>query len=254
MWDIVKSYISLLRFNYHQNFSVVIIGALVGQPFMISTLISLLRLYVSFNIFLYGAIYTFNGLTNAHLDALHPEKRNRPIASGDISVPHASVLTLTLFVLAQRSAYRWFGFRANIVYFLFTIVNALYSLHFRYIPKVRVWFSALMCPMRLFLGATVFRTSPGFSLYLLSYLFMVALQSSKVRLESRGVHSFIIEGACLCATSLTLLYTFVSHPWISLFWAVYNIFFNLLPIFNVRVIELLLGMFTLDCQRRRRHN
>lgn len=46
-----------------------------------------------------SAIYTFNDIFNRHEDAGHPLKKQRPIASGDLSIPVAGVITV-VFLLA----------------------------------------------------------------------------------------------------------------------------------------------------------
>jgi len=79
------SYIQLLRPLYHLNFLFVTMGVLyLEQPLKGSIISELALFYLSFNIFLYGGIYTFNAWIDREQDAEHPEKRNRPIASGEI--------------------------------------------------------------------------------------------------------------------------------------------------------------------------
>ena len=44
-----------------------------------------------------SGIYTFNDIINRHEDKLHPIKRNRPVASGALSIRKASVISLLFF-------------------------------------------------------------------------------------------------------------------------------------------------------------
>src|SRR5215470_10460184 len=47
-----------------------------------------------------GAMYLLNDVADREKDRLHPRKRERPIASGRLSVPVAMVAALVLLVLA----------------------------------------------------------------------------------------------------------------------------------------------------------
>jgi decaprenyl-phosphate phosphoribosyltransferase len=65
-----------------------------------------LRAAGSFGVFclLAGAVYCINDIADAEADRLHPVKRNRPIASGRVSVHAARVLAGVLIVLGLGGA------------------------------------------------------------------------------------------------------------------------------------------------------
>jgi 4-hydroxybenzoate polyprenyltransferase len=47
-----------------------------------------------------GLTYTLNDLLDIKADRLHPQKKNRPIASGRLSVQHAILLSVILALIA----------------------------------------------------------------------------------------------------------------------------------------------------------
>jgi decaprenyl-phosphate phosphoribosyltransferase len=66
-----------------------------------------------------GAVYTINDLADVEADRIHPVKRNRPIARGDVSESTARAMASALVVLSLAIAYslsKWFALVA-LVYF-----------------------------------------------------------------------------------------------------------------------------------------
>lgn len=53
-----------------------------------------------------SATYVFNDIRDRELDKEHPKKKNRPIASGKVSVPTAAVVCVLLLVAGLLGAYR----------------------------------------------------------------------------------------------------------------------------------------------------
>lgn len=67
----------------------------------------LLRALAAFVVFcgLSGAVYVFNDIMDREADRNHPVKRSRPIASGQVSVPTATVLGLAVATLSLVSSF-----------------------------------------------------------------------------------------------------------------------------------------------------
>jgi 4-hydroxybenzoate polyprenyltransferase len=79
--------IALVKLRYHITFVNVIFGALIFSPSPRPALVAqLAALYVSFNLLMYGGIYTMNDVSDRHSDRCHPQKRHRPIASRRVGV------------------------------------------------------------------------------------------------------------------------------------------------------------------------
>lgn len=74
-----------------------------------------------------SAIYIFNDIADRRVDSLHPKKRHRPIASGEVSVRTAATLSLVCAAGAIAGGYVLDGGFAKIVV-SYIVLMVLYSL------------------------------------------------------------------------------------------------------------------------------
>ncbi|RKX26347.1 MAG: decaprenyl-phosphate phosphoribosyltransferase [Candidatus Zixiibacteriota bacterium] len=99
-----------------------------------------------------SAVYTFNDLVDREKDRLHPLKKNRPLASGSVSIPAAVVMILLLLVLGIAGAWFinwWFAIAAG----AFLVLNAFYSLLLKDVVIVDAMSIALGFVIRAYAGA-----------------------------------------------------------------------------------------------------
>ncbi|MDZ7859616.1 MAG: decaprenyl-phosphate phosphoribosyltransferase [Candidatus Krumholzibacteriota bacterium] len=112
-------------------------GVVFAKEFLNPSL--LLRSILGFIVFcvLSGMIYIINDIFDRRKDKKHPAKRNRPIASGSLSVVHAVIISVTgivvFTVFAVFLGMQFFGFALA-----FIIINLLYSLFLRDIVIIDV--------------------------------------------------------------------------------------------------------------------
>lgn len=93
----VRTIIALVKPRYHVSFVTVIVGALLFAEIPDRALAGrLVMLYVSFNLLLYGGIYTFNDIADRAADSRHPVKRTRPIPSGRLTVARAAIIAASM--------------------------------------------------------------------------------------------------------------------------------------------------------------
>lgn len=176
----VISYIRLIRFRYHITFLVVIVGALAltSQPFL-NLVLPLLIMYLCFNVLLYGGLYTLNDIADVKSDSSHPEKKNRPLPSGKISISNAYIFAFLLILLGLVIAYYYFGTPVFLLFLLFIVVNLFYTRIAKRIPYLEILFNSLTYPMRFLLGALlVSAMTPD---YLLLAVFFLAFGIASVR-------------------------------------------------------------------------
>lgn len=124
-----------------------------GRVFELPTL---LRSVLAFLIFclLSSAIYLINDLADLEKDRLHPTKKNRPLASGDLSPIVARVASAVIFFVAIPLGFLLepaFGFVAVIYVLLMT----LYSFALKNIVILDVMIVAAGFVLRVLGGATV---------------------------------------------------------------------------------------------------
>ncbi len=112
--------------------------------------------FLSFS-FLTSAVYIINDICDIEKDRMHPKKKMRPIASGEVSVKGA-VLFLVFILLLSFALCIWccwenlFGFVFPLMYLVF---NVFYSLGGKNIPIVDIAVLASGFLLRLLYGSSV---------------------------------------------------------------------------------------------------
>ena len=98
-----------------------------------------------------SAVYLLNDLADVEKDRAHPTKRNRPIASGALSVPAARVAlaTLALFALLGSMLIAWNLMFVAAAYF---ILNIAYTFGLKRVPFIDVGCISLGFLLRVLAG------------------------------------------------------------------------------------------------------
>lgn len=166
---------------------------------------SFLRTLAGFALFclISSSVYIFNDLADVEADRQHPEKKNRPIASGKLSVQSAwaagIVLVLVTFVLAWLLSP---GF--ELVIMAYFAINMAYSKWLKHIAILDVLIISLGFVLRVGAGVTLIaveRFSPW--LYIVMFLLSLFLGFGKRRAElallahGAGSHRKVLDGYTL---------------------------------------------------------
>ncbi len=130
-----------------------------------------------------SAVYIFNDIADLEADRQHPTKRNRPIASGKISLPAAWTVAIILLLISFPLAYLLSpGFL--IICLVYFGLNLTYSAKLKHIPLVDVLVLASFYLLRVISGTTLIevkRFSPW--LYVVTGLFALFIGLGKRRAE-----------------------------------------------------------------------
>jgi nucleoside-diphosphate-sugar epimerase len=269
--DAVLPYLSLLRFGHHQNYLVVIVSCLCfpGAQLSAWTVVELLKLYFSFNMCLYGALYTINGITDAQEDADHPEKKYRPCAKalwapgspGSISHQTAWTYVGCLIATGFATAYMWWGMRMIPMYAFFIVLNLTYSYGMRNVKYCRFPTAALTAPCRLHMGCLLTGGQPCIAVYVIMYFFMIGIQSSKIRIEKYAMKNVEINGwsagTVEAVTAVGMLagmavYAMSEDPlkWVFLgIVGTAHFTYNVAPYFSKGMEKNLRKLYTIDCHK-----
>jgi 4-hydroxybenzoate polyprenyltransferase len=200
----LKALLKTMRPRQWVTKNVFIFAALVfdKQLFIVN---SFLRTLAGFALFclISSSVYIFNDIADVEADRQHPEKKNRPIASGRLPMPVAwaagivlTVVTLTLGFLLAPS----FG----IVIGLYFLVNMAYSKWLKHIPIVDVIIISAGFVLRVGAGVALIqveRFSPW--LYVVMTLLSLFLGFGKRRAElsllaqGAGSHRKVLDGYTL---------------------------------------------------------
>lgn len=156
----------------------------VWQPFTPSMWSAALRVTGAFFVFiaLSSGVYLMNDLSDVEQDRLHPTKRHRPIASGKVGRPLASVAALVLVFGALASSYalRPLFFA---VAFLYLGMQIAYTLWWKHVVILDVFVLALGFVLRAVSGALVLTAYISPWLYIVTFLGALFLGLCKRRHE-----------------------------------------------------------------------
>jgi 4-hydroxybenzoate polyprenyltransferase len=124
-----------------------------------------------------GAVYLINDLRDLEADRKHPAKRNRPLASGELSPATARVAVVALLVAAAVISVS-LGSTFAITAAAYFVVNLLYSLWLKRVVLVDVFVVAIGFVLRAIAGVELIRpviTDVALSPWLLVCTFFLAL-------------------------------------------------------------------------------
>jgi len=147
-----------------------------------------------------SAIYLINDIADIEQDRQHPKKKNRPLASGALSVRVAASAAL-IFALITILASFYLGMGFGSIIFLYLILNLFYSFWLKHVPILDVMLVASGFVLRVAAGVsliTVERFSPW--LYVCMTLLALFISFGKRRAElilledKANSHRRVLEG------------------------------------------------------------
>jgi len=122
--------------------------------------------------------YIINDIIDRDTDKNHHSKRNRAIARGDISIPVALILAISLYIagmlIASTVSRRFEGF--VIIYFL---VSCAYTFYFKNVVLADIFFITFGFVIRLLSGGEAFRITVTSWLFLTVFLVSLMLGAGK---------------------------------------------------------------------------
>lgn len=128
-------------------------------------------IFILFSLLASG-VYVFNDLMDIKEDRAHPTKKNRPLASGNISVSKAKFLFLFLTSISLVGS---FFISLNLFYVLaaYFILNISYSIKLKHISIVDIFMIATGFVLRLFAGSVA--TDIALSMWIIIITFLLAI-------------------------------------------------------------------------------
>lgn len=204
----LKSIINLLKIKHYVKNIVVFIPLVFSLKFLeFNATLEAIIAFIAFDL-IASAVYIFNDILDIENDKLHPVKKFRPIASGEISIPLAWIL-FVLFVIASFVV----AFAVNklvfLSIFLYLILNIWYSLQLKSLPIIDAVGIALGFILRILAGCSAILVVPSPLVILLTFFTSMFFTFSKRKLEYK-----LLDDKGLCRKSIkgyneTLLNQFV---------------------------------------------
>ncbi|GJQ53083.1 MAG: decaprenyl-phosphate phosphoribosyltransferase [Anaerolineaceae bacterium] len=166
---------------------------------------SFLRTLAGFFLFclISSAVYLFNDISDMEADRKHPEKKHRPIASGELSVSAAWGAAFALALISLSLGYLLAPL-FSVYLAAYLIINIIYSRWLKHVPILDVLFVSAGFVLRVGAGVTLItveRFSPW--LYVITTLFSLYLGFGKRRAEislleqGAGSHRKVLDGYTL---------------------------------------------------------
>ncbi len=141
-----------------------------------STLISAIYAFIALSL-IASAVYLLNDLCDLDADRIHPEKKQRPLASGDLSIWVALIL-IPLMLFAGFGVSFLAPTMLPIVSTYF-ILTTFYSLYLKHIMAIDISTLAILYTLRVLAGAFACQIEPSIWLLAFSFFTFFALATGK---------------------------------------------------------------------------
>ena len=150
----LRSFVKLIRVRHWvKNLFLFIPSFFAGHLFFTHELLTVLNGALAFSLVASG-VYVLNDLRDKEIDKLHPRKKLRPIASGEVKPAIALALMFTLII----SGLAWAGFLNTTFFYLLTaylLLNLGYSFGLKNVPIVDLFIVALGFLIRVYAGGVL---------------------------------------------------------------------------------------------------
>lgn len=178
----------LLRPHQYIKNSFVFIGPLFAHQW---SLVTMLHAFWAFFAFccIASAVYILNDIVDIEADREHPVKRNRPIASGAVSLAQAKRLLIELTILSLILS-SLVSFWVVIFVLMYLFLNILYSWRLKHIVILDVFIISSGFMLRILSGTIGLYIEPSQWLLLCGLMVTLLLGFSKRRAEL-----LVLEGA-----------------------------------------------------------
>ncbi|CRM72204.1 decaprenyl-phosphate phosphoribosyltransferase [Pseudomonas sp. 8 R 14] len=175
-----KDLLRLARpYQYSKNLFIFIPAFFDFQLTNANLMLEALTAFVGFSL-IASAVYIFNDWIDRHEDALHPEKKNRPLAAGRIKTRLAFVM-LALLMVGGVSAALLVSPGVFFLILTYLAVNFAYTLKLKHIAIIDIVIIASGFVIRLLVGAEATQVSLSHWIIVMTFLLALFLSLAKRR-------------------------------------------------------------------------
>ncbi len=170
----LKTLLKLLRVHQWAKNVLIAVPAVLANDFLnIDTAIEILLAFVAFS-FLASAIYIVNDLFDLDSDRRHKTKRNRPLASGLVSIP-SGVMIAGALVAVSAAVSLYLPLLFQLVLLGYAILTTAYTVAFKRMLLIDVLALAGLYTVRVIAGAAATQIEVSFWLLAFSVFFFLSL-------------------------------------------------------------------------------
>lgn len=132
----MKKYIKLIRVKHYIKNLLIFLPIIFSQR--ITDIIALTKTLIVFILFCISTsiIYVVNDIRDIDKDRNHPKKKNRPLASGEISIKQAIkvIIILSIILICGMTIFFRNNAYVTVLILVYIIMNILYSMKLKNIP------------------------------------------------------------------------------------------------------------------------
>lgn len=162
----VKVYLKALRVHQYSKNTLIFIPLLTSHLYWnYHLLIQAILAFISFCM-LSSGVYILNDLVDLEADRKHQTKKNRPFASGALSIQQGIFLIPFLYIASLVIAF-YLPLQFLSILALYFILTFLYSFYLKKLLLVDVFVLAILYTLRIFAGIETLGT--GYSVWLISF-------------------------------------------------------------------------------------
>lgn len=185
----LQEYIRLIRpHQWLKNLFVFLPLFFSGNMTIWSMLLATIYAAMSFA-FISSSIYCLNDIIDVEIDKQHPEKRNRPIAKGSVSLQEAYTLMILMCLLAYGVLFLLgLNGKSILVISIYFVLNILYCVNLKQIPLVDIFIVSSGFVLRIILGGLVCNIELSQWIILMTFLLSLFLAISK-RLDDIRIYN-----------------------------------------------------------------
>ncbi len=180
--EMIKDYLKLLRVKQWTKNGFIFAALIFSKSFINRGYT--LKVFIGFLLFslLASSIYILNDIRDRERDKLHPQKKNRPIASGKISVNRGLEISIFLFILSMSFSYFISTpfFEICLIYFT---LNLLYTYYLKNVVILDIFCISAGFLLRVLAGAVIISVSISHWLIICTILLSLFLALSKRKIE-----------------------------------------------------------------------
>lgn len=167
----MKNYLKLLRIKHWLKNGLVLLPLFFGKSiFNLNKIYSVLIAFIIFS-FISSIVYIINDINDIEADRNHPKKKNRPLASGKVSIKNAILVLILLMILSISLIIYLYNKTTNIfiilIPLLYLILNILYSTKLKHIPIIDVAILVSGFVLRVYYGGIASNIEISSWLYLM---------------------------------------------------------------------------------------
>jgi len=178
----------VIRMHQWVKNSLLFIPLIMAQQFNnIDVVLNVIIAFISFSL-LASATYIINDLIDIPNDREHIRKKNRPLASGDLTIPLAILIAIAFFTVAFLLA---ININIDFIYGLmfYLVMTLVYSFKFKSYILIDTISLAILYTTRIFVGALVINVLPSvwliaFSMFIFFSLALVKRCSELLALDT----------------------------------------------------------------------